>query len=88
MHSWPMIPPADRFDITYEQLCQDPDATVTKILHRLGLPDAACNCGQSVAPRGARVVEPVATRRDLITRKLHEYGSTVGYDLRALADKL
>jgi hypothetical protein len=88
LRSWPMIPPSDRIDVTYERLCQDPDAGVTKILHHLGVRAGECSHRRSAAPRDVQVAGPVVAKRDLIARKLNEYGSTVGYDLQALADEL
>jgi LPS sulfotransferase NodH len=88
LRNWPLIPPADRCDVTYEQLCQDPNASVEAILRRLGIQAGACDYRPGIAPRGPRVAEPIATRRDLVIRKLHDYAAAVGYDLRALASQL
>ena len=82
------IPSADRIDVNYETLCQEPNASMARILSHLGVEVGQCDYSRYVAVRTTRVVAPVAAARYLVVREVCDYAKFVGYDLPALSRNL
>jgi hypothetical protein len=74
------IPERDFVTVRYEQLCEDPGATVRGILDALGIPERQDTAYDAlVNPRKDQLCDDVAGRRERIVSRMHPYLRQLGY---------
>lgn len=75
------IPPADRVEVRYEDLCAHPGATIASVLAFLGMQQTApAAAAEGIRPRGLKVAPEVLDRYRRLQPALAAYCSRHGYD--------
>jgi hypothetical protein len=67
------IRPQDRIEITYDQLCAAPVATITAILDQFGLKGASVDYSSMIDRRAGRIDDLVAAQQHFIERRFAAY---------------
>ncbi|MUL35987.1 sulfotransferase family protein [Gloeocapsopsis dulcis] len=72
----------DFISVKYEELCIEPDITISKILKFLSIEqNLAQNCKTQIQPRGVKLLPEVNRRTNYICRHLKPYMSQFGYEI-------
>ena len=80
------LSPADYIEITYENLCKRPDATIESIMNFLGVKQTSKTDLKSLMkPRKTQLDDSVVAMRHLMLRSMRDYFNRFGYKVEDMA---
>jgi hypothetical protein len=68
-----LVPESERIEISYNELCTEPNATMARIRQHFNIVDIGIDFSEMISPRSARIDAPVLARAPKIERRMKAY---------------
>lgn len=73
-----LVPESERMEITYDELCAQPNATMARIRQQFNVPDNGVDFSEMISRRSGRVDSRVAAKSAKIERRMAAYLTKLG----------